>query len=74
MPGVVLMPMITGSSLRCILNSCMAQVDHNLFEIVSKDDAIVEGLGIYLNSAVAFLERELMDQQILETVHLRSRV
>jgi len=59
-PGVVLMPMITGSSLRCILNSCMAQVDHNLFEVVSKDDAVVEGLGIYLNSAVAFLERELM--------------
>jgi len=58
-PGVVLMPMITGSRLRCILNSCMAQVDHNLFEIVSKDD-VVEGLGIYLNSAVAFLERELM--------------
>ncbi len=59
-PSKLLMPMITGNSLRCILNSCKAQVDHNLFEIVSDDNAIVEGLGIYLNSAFAFLERELI--------------
>jgi type I restriction-modification system DNA methylase subunit len=58
-PGSLLVPMVTGDSLRCILNLCKAQVDHNLFEIISDDKAIIDGLGIYLNSEIVFLEREL---------------
>jgi type I restriction-modification system DNA methylase subunit len=57
--GFLLVPMITGDSLRCILNLCKAQVDHNLFEIISDDKSVIDGLGIYLNSAIVFLEREL---------------
>jgi len=59
-PGLLLMPMVTGNSLRCVLNSCRAQVDHNLFEIVSDEKEIVDALGIYLNSSIAFLARELI--------------
>jgi len=59
-PGLLLMPMVTGNSLRCVLNSCRAQVDHNLFEIVSGEPGIVDALGIYLNSSIAFLVRELI--------------
>ena len=58
-PNLVLLPMVTGSSLRCILNSCKAQVDHNLFEVVCEDKAILDALAIYLNSGMAFLQREL---------------
>jgi len=59
-PSLVLLPMISGSSLRCILNPCKAQVDHNLFEIVSDDKDILDALGIYLNSGTCFLQRELI--------------
>jgi len=59
-PALLLMPMVTGNSLRCVLNSCRAQVDHNLFEIVSDEKEIVDALGIYLNSSIAFLARELI--------------
>jgi hypothetical protein len=52
--------MVSGSSLRCILNPCKAQVDHNLFEIVSDDKDILDALGIYLNSGTCFLQRELI--------------
>jgi len=59
-PNLLLLPMVTGSSLRCILNACRAQVDHNLFEVVSEDESVLDGLGIYLNSIVAFIQRELI--------------
>jgi hypothetical protein len=59
-PGLLLTPMITGESLRCIFNDCKAQVDHNLFEIISDDNDIISVLGIYLNSGAAFLSRELI--------------
>jgi type I restriction enzyme M protein len=59
-PGLLLVPMVTGDSLRCILNSCKAQVDHNLFEVISDDQVVIDGLGIYLNSEIVFLERELI--------------
>ncbi|MCK4294520.1 MAG: N-6 DNA methylase [Planctomycetes bacterium] len=58
-PGRVLVPMVTGRSERCIVNACGAQVDHNLFEILSPKRRIGEMLGIYLNSAPAFLSKEL---------------
>jgi len=59
-PSVVLLPMVTGNSLRCILNPCEAQVDHNLFEIICNNRNIPDALALYLNSAVAFLQRELI--------------
>jgi len=59
-PNLLLLPMVTGSSLRCILNACRAQVDHNLFEVVGEDESVFDGLGIYLNSIVAFIQRELI--------------
>jgi len=59
-PNLLLLPMVTGSSLRCILNACRAQVDHNLFEVVGEDESLLDGLGIYLNSIVAFIQRELI--------------
>ena len=59
-PGLVLLPMVTGSSLRCILNDCKAQVDHNLFEIICEDENILDALGVYLNSGISFLQRELI--------------
>jgi len=59
-PNLLLLPMVTGSSLRCILNACRAQVDHNLFEVVGEDESVLDGLGIYLNSIVAFIQRELI--------------
>ncbi|MDD5134759.1 MAG: N-6 DNA methylase [Phycisphaerae bacterium] len=58
-PGIVLVSMVTGSSLRCILNDCDAQVDHNLFEIMTEDTRLNDGIAIYLNSTVSFLCREL---------------
>ena len=58
-PGLLLLPMVTGESLRCIVNVCKAQVDHNLFEVISDDGNVLEALGIYLNSAGVFLQREL---------------
>jgi len=58
-PGRLLLPMITGGSLRCIVNECKAYVDHNLFEVMSQDKDVVGAFGIYLNSALAFLNREL---------------
>jgi type I restriction enzyme M protein len=60
LPSLVLLPMVSGSSLRCILNPCKAQVDHNLFEIVSNDKDVLDALGIYLNSETCFLQRELI--------------
>jgi len=58
-PGLVLLPMVTGESLRCMVNTCRAQVDHNLFEVISEDRALLDALGVYLNSAWALLQREL---------------
>jgi hypothetical protein len=58
-PGLILLPMVSGDSLRCILNTCKAQVDHNLFEVTSDDKNILNSLGVYLNSAFSFLSREL---------------
>jgi hypothetical protein len=58
-PGLLLLPMVTGESLRCIVNACKAQVDHNLFEVISDDGNVLDSLGIYLNSAIVFLQREL---------------
>ncbi|MCU0614350.1 MAG: SAM-dependent methyltransferase [Desulfobacterales bacterium] len=59
-PGQFLVPMITGSSLRCIINKANVEVDHNLFEILSKDRNLLEALGIYLNSCICFIQRELI--------------
>ena len=59
-PGQFLVPMITGSSLRCIINKENVEVDHNLFEILSEDKDLLEALGIYLNSCVCFIQRELI--------------
>ena len=52
--------MVTGSSLRCVINSCGAQVDHNLFEVICGEAEVTEGLGVYLNSGIAFIQRELL--------------
>ena len=43
-PGLILMPMTTGASLRAILNKGIAQVDHRLFEILPKDEKLTNGL------------------------------
>ena len=59
-PGLLLVPMVTGASLRCIVNGCKAQVDHNLFEVMTDDKGVGDGLGIWLNSALVFLQRELI--------------
>jgi len=59
-PGLLLLPMVTGDSLRCILNTCKAQVDHNLFEVISDDKDALDSLGIWLNSSISFLCRELI--------------
>lgn len=59
-PSKLLLPMVTGNSLRCINNKCKAQVDHNLFEVLSENDTVLNGLGTYLNCSVAFLQRELI--------------
>lgn len=59
-PSLLLLPMVTGNSLRCVLNSCKAQVDHNLFEVVCEDKNLIDMMGVYLNSATAFLQRELI--------------
>jgi len=58
-PARLLPPMVTGSSQRCIVNSCRAQVDHNLFEVLCDDKDVMEGLAIYLNSGPGFLAKEL---------------
>jgi len=58
-PGLLLVPMVTGASLRCIVNVCKAQVDHNLFEVICEDEDVVDALRMYLNSAVVFVQREL---------------
>ena len=58
-PGLLLLPMVTGDSLRCILNTCKAQVDHNLFEVISDDKDALNSLGVWLNSSISFLCREL---------------
>jgi len=58
-PGLLLLPMVTGESLRSIVNACRAQVDHNLFEVISDDVNILDALGIYLNCGIVFLQREL---------------
>lgn len=58
-PGQFLVPMITGNSLRGIINKKKVQVDHNLFEILSKEKDVLEALGIFLNSSVCFIQREL---------------
>jgi len=59
-PGFLLLPMVTGNSLRCIGNQCKSQVDHNLFEVITNDNAILDGLDIYLNSSIEFIQRELI--------------
>jgi hypothetical protein len=59
LPSLLLLPMVSGDSLRCILNTCKAQVDHNLFEVISEDKNVLNSLGIYLNSGISFLCREL---------------
>jgi hypothetical protein len=41
------------------MNACRAQVDHNLFEVISDDENVLDALGIYLNSGIVFLQREL---------------
>jgi len=59
-PGTVLLPKITGQNLRCIVNTCKAEVDCNFYEIRCDDKSLARGLSIYLNSAVSFLQRELI--------------
>jgi len=59
-PGEILLAMTTGSNLRAILNDGVAQVDHRLFEVLTDDKKVSESLGIYLNSGLAFLCRELI--------------
>lgn len=59
-PSLVLLPAFSGNKLRCILNFCNAQVDNNLFEIVSKDKGTLAALGIYLNSAGTFIQKEII--------------
>ncbi|HIJ51768.1 MAG TPA: N-6 DNA methylase [Planctomycetes bacterium] len=58
--SLVLLPAFSGNKLRCILNFCNAQVDNNLFEIVSKDKGTLAALGIYLNSAGTFIQKEII--------------
>jgi len=59
-PGKLLLPMVTGSSLRCIYNKDNVKVDHNLFELMIKDKKSIENLAVFLNSAFTFLQRELI--------------
>jgi len=59
-PGQILLPMTTGENLRVIVNKKSVQVDHRLFEVLCKDESIVNGLKNYLNSGIAFLCNELM--------------
>ena len=59
-PSFILLPAFAAKNLRCVLNSCKAQVDNNLFEVVSKDRIFLDALGIYLNSAISFIQREVI--------------
>ena len=58
--NLVLLPVVTGRSLRCILNCCKVQINDKLFELVCDDETVLDALGIYLNSAIAFIQRELI--------------
>ncbi len=58
-PGSILLPMTTGSNLRAIINKD-ARVDHRLFEVLPTESNFTEGLGMYLNSGIGFLFREVI--------------
>ena len=59
-PGAVLLQKITGRSLRSILNLCEAEVDNNFYEVFCENKDVVKGLGMFLNSAWSFIQRELI--------------
>ena len=58
-PGKILLQMITNDRFFAPYNADNVQVDHNLFELFPNQKAYSYGLGIYLNSSIVALFREL---------------
>ena len=61
-PGKILLQMITNDRFFAPYNADNVQVDHNLFELFPKKDNHSYGLGIYLNSSILTLFRELISR------------
>ena len=59
-PGKILLQMITNDRFFAPYNIDNIQVDHNLFELFPKHTSCSCGLGIYLNSSIVALFRELI--------------
>ncbi|MCL4537261.1 MAG: SAM-dependent methyltransferase [Nitrospirae bacterium] len=61
-PGKILLQMITNDRFFAPYNADNVQVDHNLFELFPNKGDYSFGLGIYLNSSVLALFRELISR------------
>ena len=61
-PGKILLQMITNDRFFAPYNADNIQVDHNLFELFPKKEDYSYGLGLYLNSSVLALFRELISR------------
>ncbi len=61
-PGKILLQMITNDRFFAPYNADDVQVDHNLFELFPQKGSYSFGLGIYLNSCIAALFRELISR------------
>lgn len=61
-PGKILLQMITNDRFFAPYNADNVQVDHNLFELFPKENHHSYGLGVYLNSTVFALFRELISR------------
>lgn len=61
-PGKILLQMVTNDRFFAPYNADNVQVDHNLFELFTKDTNYSYGLGIYFNSSVVALFRELISR------------
>ena len=61
-PGKILLQMITNDRFFAPYNADNVQVDHNLFELFPKEKNYSYGLGIYLNSSIVALFRELISR------------
>lgn len=61
-PGKILLQMITNDRFFAPYNTDNIQVDHNLFELFPNENDYSFGLGIYLNSSIVALFRELISR------------
>jgi len=58
-PGKLLLQMINFDRFLSLSNQASVQVDHNLFELITKNNNTAHNLALYLNSTIASLFREL---------------